>query len=45
MSEKIITRPPTPEYEEAYERVFGKKLEAGSIMKYDSIESFETQDK
>ncbi len=25
MSEKIITKPPTPEYNEAWERVFGNK--------------------
>lgn len=26
MSQKIITKPPTPEYEASYERVFGKKI-------------------
>lgn len=25
MTDKIITKPPTPEYEASYERVFGKK--------------------
>lgn len=27
MSEKIISKPPTPEYEEAWDRIFGKAPE------------------
>jgi len=39
--EPIFCTPPTPELEETWERVFGKKIPAEDIITYRSIEALE----